>query len=183
MRINIGTRNKNNKEEVTLINEQIKATECRLIGEDGDQIGIIDVSEALKIAYDSGYDLVEISPNSSPVVCRIMDYGKFKYEKQKKQKENKKNAKKQQTKEMKFRCGIGIGDYNTKKKHISKFLADGNNVKITIMFKGREMSHPEIGVEILDKLVAELEDEACVLQKPSLEGRNMTMVISPANEH
>ena len=163
------------------VNDQIdRYGSCRLIDEEGNQLGIFGVAAALERAEEAGLDLVEISPNAEPPACRIMNYGKFKYERQKKEKENRKNAKAQQMKEMKFRCGIGSGDYETKKRHIIGFLNSGNKVRITIMFRGREMTHPELGIEILDKLSAELEDLANIVQKPKMEGRNMTMVIEPA---
>lgn len=176
---------KNGKEpqkekDTTRINGEIRAKECRLIDETGEQMGVVSVAYALETAEERGYDLVEIAPGSDPVVCRIMDYGKFKYEKQKKEKENKKNSKQQQLKEMKFRCGIGDGDYQTKKKHIARFLEQGSKVKITIMFRGREMSHADIGVELLDRLTRDLEGVADVVSAPNLEGRNMSMVIVPS---
>lgn len=162
------------------VNEQIdRYGSCRLIDEDGEQLGIFGVGAALERAEEAGLDLVEISPNADPPVCRIMDYGKFKYERQKKEKENRKNSKVNAVKEMKFRCRIGDGDYETKKKHIIRFLESGSKVKITIMFRGREMSHPEMGIEILDRLSSDLEDVAVVVSKPSMEGRNMLMTIAP----
>lgn len=169
----------NRREDDTRINSRITARECRLIDENGDQMGIMATRDALDIADERGYDLVEISPNAEPPVCRIMDYGKFKYEKQKKARDNRKNSKQTQTKEMKFRCRIGDGDYNTKKKHIERFIADGCNVKVTIMFRGREMSHPDIGLELLTRLSDDLEGKVSVISAPNMEGRNMTMVIAP----
>lgn len=150
-----------------------------MIWEDGEQRGIYSVSQALEIAYDSELDLVEIAPGADPIVCKAMNYGKFRYESQKKARQSKRNSKQLDVKEMKFRCGIGDGDYETKKKHVMRFLDKGNKVKITIMFRGREMSHPEIGLKILDKLSSELSGIARVSQKPVMEGRNMTMIIDP----
>ena len=165
------------------VNDQIdRHGSCRLIDENGEQLGIFGVGAALERADEAGLDLVEISPNADPPVCRIMDYGKFKYERQKKEKENRKNSKGAALKEMKFRCRIGDGDYETKKKHIIRFLEGGSKVKITIMFRGREMSHPEMGIEILDRLAADLEDSAVVVSKPSMEGRNMLMTIAPKRD-
>ena len=162
------------------INRDIPAhLTCRLIDENGDQAGIISVRSALIQAEELGLDLVEISPNADPIVCRIMDYGKYRYERQKKEKANKRNSKSNVLKEMKFRCRIGEGDYKTKRNHVERFLDDGSKVKITIMFRGREMTHPELGVDILNKLATDLEEKCSVTQPPKLEGRNMTMIIAP----
>ena len=176
-------KSKNYSQERELrINREIPAhLTCRLIDEDGNQAGIVSVRNALMQAEEIGLDLVEISPNADPIVCRIMDYGKYRYERQKKERANKRNSKSTVLKEMKFRCRIGEGDYNTKKNHVERFLDDGNKVKITIMFRGREMTHPEIGVEILNKLATDLDEKCTVTQPPKLEGRNMTMVIAPLN--
>lgn len=161
------------------LNEGITAKECRLIGYDGEQLGIYSVESALKIADDQGYDLVEIAPNAEPVVCRVMDYGKYKYDQEIKAKQARKNQSKIETKEMKFRPKIDIGDYTTKKKHVLRFLAAGNKVKITIMFRGREMAHPEQGLTILERLAEDLKDVAIIENQPKMEGRNMHMLISP----
>jgi translation initiation factor IF-3 len=161
------------------LNEEITAQECRLIGYDGSQMGIYSVTEALRIAESEGYDLVEIAPNSTPVVCRVMDYGKFKYDQAIKAKQARKNQTKIETKEMKFRPKIDVGDYTTKKKHILRFLNAGNKVKITIMFRGREMAHPELGLNILERLSEDLKGIAAIETQPKLEGRNMHMLISP----
>lgn len=161
-------------------NEEIPSWKsCRLIWEDGTQRGVYSVTQAMELAHDAGLDLVEMSSTSAPIVCKAMNYGKYKYDSQKKQKQSRKNNKQKAMKEMKFRCGIGDGDYETKKKHVLRFLDDGSKVKITIMFRGREMSHPEKGLEILDKLAEELSGLADIVQKPLMEGRNMTMVVSP----
>ena len=162
------------------VNEQLPGhISCRLIDADGLQVGIMGVNTALEMAYDAGLDLVEIAPDADPPVCRIMDYGKYRYEQQKKEKAIKKGSKQSAIKEMKFRCRIGEGDYNTKKKHIERFLDAGSKVKVTIMFRGREMSHPDIGMELLEKLTDDLEGKCSVVQAPRLEGRNMTMVVAP----
>ena len=131
------------------------------------------------MAEDQGYDLVEIAPNAEPPVCRIMDYGKFKYEQEVKAKRARKNQAKLEVKEMKFRPKIDGGDYETKKKHIVRFINGGAKVKVTIMFRGREMAHPEQGLKILDKLTEDLADIATVENKPKLEGRNMHMLFGP----
>ena len=148
------------------LNEQITVRECRLIGFDGTQLGIYPVAQAQRVADDQGLDLVEIAPNAEPPVCRIMDYGKFKYDQAIKAKQARKNQSKIETKEMKFRPKIDVGDYTTKKKHVLRFLSAGNKVKITIMFRGREMAHPEQGLTILES-------------QPKMEGRNMHMLIAP----
>lgn len=160
-------------------NEQIQSEEVMVIGYDGEKMGVMPTGEALRIAYDEDLDLVEVSPNAEPPVCRIMDYGKFLYQKQKKDKENRKAAKQKQLKEMKFRCNIGNGDYETKKRHIVRFIEEGSPVRITIMFRGREMSHPEIGVQILDRLTQDLDGIVNVQAAPKMEGRNMTMTVTP----
>ena len=161
------------------INEQITARECRLIGYDGAQMGIYTVTEAQRVADNEGLDLVEIAPNAEPPVCRIMDYGKFKYEQAIKAKQARKNQSKIEIKEMKFRPKIDVGDYTTKKKHVIRFLEDGCKVKITIMFRGREMAHPEIGLSILERLSDDLKDIVAIEQQPKMEGRNMHMLITP----
>lgn len=161
------------------LNEQITVRECRLIGFDGTQLGIYPVAQAQRVADDQGLDLVEIAPNAEPPVCRIMDYGKFKYDQAIKAKQARKNQSKIETKEMKFRPKIDVGDYTTKKKHVLRFLEAGNKVKITIMFRGREMAHPEQGLSILERLADDLKDVAVIENQPKMEGRNMHMLIAP----
>ncbi len=161
------------------LNEEITVDECRLINYDGTQMGIYSIEEAQQIADDEGYDLVEIAPNAEPPVCRVMDYGKFKYDQAIKAKQARKNQTKVETKEMKFRPKIDVGDYETKKKHVLRFLGDGNKVKITIMFRGREMAHPEQGLTILERLADDLKDMAVIESQPKMEGRNMHMLIAP----
>lgn len=161
------------------LNEDITAKECRLIGYDGTQMGIFPVSQAQRIADGEGMDLVEIAPNAEPPVCRIMDYGKFKYDQAIKAKQARKNQSKIETKEMKFRPKIDVGDYTTKKKHVLRFLDAGSKVKITIMFRGREMAHPEQGLTILERLADDLKDVAVIETQPKMEGRNMHMLIAP----
>lgn len=160
-------------------NEQIGAREVRLIGYDGEQMGIYAVSEAQRIADDEGLDLVEIAPNATPPVCRVMDYGKYKYDQAIKKKQARKKQTKVETKEMKFRPKIDVGDYTTKKKHVMRFLESGCKVKITIMFRGREMAHPDLGLSILERLADDLKDVAVVESQPKMEGRNMHMLIAP----
>ena len=150
-----------------------------MINFDGEQLGIYPTSQAQRIADDEGLDLVEIAPNATPPVCRIMDYGKFKYDQAIKAKQARKNQSKIETKEMKFRPKIDVGDYTTKKKHVLRFLDAGNKVKITIMFRGREMAHPEQGLTILERLADDLKDVAVIESQPKMEGRNMHMLIAP----
>ncbi len=161
------------------LNEAIRVKECRLIAYDGSQLGIYPIEQAQRIADNEGYDLVEIAPQAQPPVCRIMDYGKFKYDQAIKAKQARKNQSKIETREMKFRPKIDIGDYTTKKKHVMRFLAAGSKVKITIMFRGREMSHPEQGLSILERLADDLKDVAVIENQPKMEGRNMHMLIAP----
>ena len=156
--------------------------ECRLIDYEGNQLGIYPTVQAQRIADDEGLDLVEIAPNANPPVCRIMDYGKYKYDQAIKAKQARKNQSKIETKEMKFRPKIDVGDYNTKKKHVLRFLSQGNKVKITIMFRGREMSHPDQGLSILEKLADDLKEVAVIESAPKMEGRNMHMLIAPLPE-
>ena len=150
-----------------------------MIAYDGSQLGIFPIEQAQLIADNEGYDLVEIAPQAKPPVCRIMDYGKFKYDQAIKAKQARKNQSKIETNEMKFRPKIDIGDYTTKKKHVMRFLAAGSKVKITIMFRGREMSHPEQGLSILERLADDLKDVAVIENQPKMEGRNMHMLIAP----
>ena len=161
------------------INGEIRAPKVRLIGIDGSQLGIFDNDDAQRIAEEQNLDLVEIAPNADPPVCRIMDYGKYKYEQAVKAKKARKNQTKIEIKEMKFRPKIDKGDYETKKGHVLRFLGKGNKVKITIMFRGREMAHPEQGLSILERLAEDLKDEAVVEQQPKMEGRNMHMMVAP----
>ncbi len=154
-------------------------SECRLIAVDGTQMGVYPIEQAQRIADEQGYDLVEIAPGADPVVCRIMDYGKFKYDQAIKAKQARKNQSKIEIKEMKFRPKIDVGDYTTKKKHVLRFLDAGNKVKITIMFRGREMAHPEQGLSILERLADDLSDVAVIESQPKMEGRNMHMLIAP----
>lgn len=161
------------------LNDEITVRECRLIDFEGNQMGVYPVSQAQRIADDAGLDLVEIAPNADPPVCRIMDYGKFKYDQAIKAKQARKNQSKIEIKEMKFRPKIDVGDYMTKKKHVLRFLDAGNKVKITIMFRGREMAHPEQGLSILERLADDLKDVAVIENQPKMEGRNMHMLIAP----
>jgi translation initiation factor IF-3 len=149
------------------------------VGADGQQIGVIDTREALRQARELDLDLVEVAPQANPPVCRIMDYGKFKYERDVRQKEARKKQSRSGLKEIKFRPKIDPHDYATKKGHVVRFLKGGNKVKVTIMFRGREMAHTELGRKILDRLVADLGEAIVVESFPKQEGRNMIMVIGP----
>ena len=167
------------KSDDTRINDEITASSCRLIGVDGSQLGLFAIRDAQRVADDQGLDLVEIAPNAEPPVCKVMDYGKFKYQQAMKAKQARKNQSKVETKEMKFRPKIDVGDYTTKKKHVLRFLEAGNKVKITIMFRGREMAHPEQGLNVLERLAEDLKPYATVESKPKMEGRNMLMLLAP----
>ena len=150
-----------------------------MIGTDGEQVGIIPVDEALRIAEEQGLDLVEVAPMARPPVCRIMDYGKFRYEEQRKAREARKKQHHVQIKEVKMRPGIEDHDFEFKTKHARRFLEEGNKVKVTMMFRGRQMTHPELGREVLDRVVTEVADVGKVESSPSMEGRSMTMVLTP----
>jgi len=161
------------------INDNIRAREVRLIGADGEQLGIKSLPEALSISRSLELDLVEVAAQANPTVCRIMDHGKFKYENDQRAKESRKKASNLALKEMKYRPKIGQGDFNTKTSKVEKFLDEGHKVKITIMFRGREVFHPELGREILERVSVEVDHVGKVDQFPRLDGRNMTMVLSP----
>ena len=167
------------KHDDTRINDEITATRCRLIGVDGSQLGLFDIRDAQRIADEQNLDLVEIAPNADPPVCRVMDYGKYKYQQAMKAKAARKNQSKVEVKEMKFRPKIDVGDYETKKGHVLRFLKKGARVKITIMFRGREMAHPEQGLNVLERLAEDLKPYATVESKPKMEGRNMLMLLAP----
>ncbi|MDO9556597.1 MAG: translation initiation factor IF-3 [Coriobacteriia bacterium] len=164
------------------INDRIRALRCRLIGDDGAQLGIFNMPDAQRIAEDQALDLVEIAPNADPPVCRIMDYGKFKYEQEMKAKRARKHQTTVQIKEIKFRPKIDKHDYETKKRHVERFLNGGAKVKVTIMFRGREMVHAERGLAILERLWGELTEIGTVESQPKLEGRNMFMLLAPVKK-
>lgn len=155
----------------------------RLIGVEGEQIGVVSIDDAIKAAEEAGVDLVEISPNAEPPVCRLMDYGKFLYEKAKSQKEQKKNQKQIQVKEVKFRPGTDEGDYQVKLRNLSRFLEGGDKTKVTVRFRGREMAHQEIGIELLNRIKEDLADISVLESFPRrAEGRQMIMVLAPAKK-
>jgi translation initiation factor IF-3 len=151
----------------------------RVIGVEGEQIGILATRDALRLAQEKGYDLVEVSPNAKPPVCKIMDYGKYKYELSKKAKDAKKKQHSLHLKEMRFRPKTEDHDYTFKMKHIREFLSHGSKVKVFVEFRGREMTHKEFGQKVMDRLQADLTDVGIVEQKPKMEGRNLTMIIVP----
>jgi translation initiation factor IF-3 len=164
------------------INERIRVPEVRVIGSENEQLGIMPTREALARAREEGLDLVEVAANAAPPVARIMDYGKFKYEQSKKAKETRRKAKQIEVKEVKMRPKIDEHDYDFKTRNAKKFLQEGDKVKMTIMFRGREMAHTEFGIRILEKVVADVADSAVVERPPKIEGRNMTMILSPKPE-
>ena len=160
------------------MNEEINAPEIRLIGKDGEQIGIVSVQKALILASENELDLVEIVPNAEPPVCRIMDFGKFQFEQNKKRHAARRKQKQIQIKEIKFRPGTEDGDYQVKMRNIIKFLNNGDKVKITLRFRGREMAHQEFGAKMLERIEQDLSEYGNVEQFPKLEGRQMVMVIA-----
>ncbi|MGH9134575.1 MAG: translation initiation factor IF-3 [Ilumatobacteraceae bacterium] len=161
------------------VNDRIRAREVRLIGPDGNQLGIKPVPDALKMARGLDLDLVEVAPMANPPVCRIMDYGKFRYEEAQKAKEARKKSSNVTVKEVKFRPKIGKGDFDTKVRHLIGFIEEGHKVKVTLQFRGREMAHPELGSRILDGVISAVGAAAKVENEARLEGRNMSMVLAP----
>tara|TARA_Y100001954_G_C15494988_1_gene446973 strand:+ start:74 stop:607 length:534 start_codon:yes stop_codon:yes gene_type:complete len=161
------------------INDRIKSKSVRVISEKGEMLGVYNIQEAVKLAFEQGLDLVEVSPNASPPVCKIIDYGKYKYQVQKKQAEAKKKQKTFEVKEVKLRPGIEDHDYVVKLKSIQRFLNGGDKVKITLRFKGREMAYQQRGMNVLKKLESQIESMAKIEQVPTLEGKHMIMVVAP----
>ena len=161
------------------INEEIRAREVRVITADGEQLGVMSGRAAQQLAVERHLDLVEIAPTAKPPVCKIMDYGKFCYEQQKREKEARKKQKTFDIKEVKLRPGIEDHDFNVKYKNAVRFLEDGDKVKVTIMFRGRELSHPELGEVLLNRMAQQLKEIAVVERVPKLEGKNMIMIVAP----
>ncbi|MCX6728856.1 MAG: translation initiation factor IF-3 [Candidatus Saccharibacteria bacterium] len=159
------------------MNQEIKADELRVIGVDGDQLGVMSLSEALKIAEEAGVDLIEISPNSNPPVAKVVDWGKYQYQKMKEQQKNRKHAKAAELKQMRMGLKIGSNDLDIKIRKIREFLGGGHKVKILIFFRGREMAHQELGYEMIKRIIAQLEEDAIVEQSPQMAGRNLSIVI------
>ncbi len=162
------------------VNKAITAPEVRVVGHDGEMLGVLSTRDALQKAAEVSLDLVEVSPNAAPPVCKILDYGKFKYEQQKKKNEAKKKQKVVEVKEVQLRPGIDTHDLQVKCRNIQKFIEQGNKVKIAMRFRGREMAHQDIGLNLLKRIVEDFKDVVKVDKKPSLEGRQMIMILSPA---
>ncbi|MDX9700123.1 MAG: translation initiation factor IF-3 [Rhodocyclaceae bacterium] len=167
------------QEKKQRVNGEISAPEVRLVGEEGEQLGIVSLSAAMNIAEEAGLDLVEIAPLAQPPVCKVMDYGKFKYQEQKKAHEARLKQKQVQVKEVKLRPGTDENDYQIKLRNLRRFLGEGDKAKVTLRFRGREMAHQEIGMRQLERIKADVEDIAVVEQMPKMEGRQMVMVIGP----
>ncbi|WP_071882490.1 translation initiation factor IF-3 [Pelosinus fermentans] len=161
------------------INEEIRAREVRLNSATNEPLGIVQLRDALQMAAEQHLDLVEVAPTAKPPVCRIMDFGKFKYEQQKREKEAKKKQKVVTVKEVKLRPNIEDHDFDVKFKNAQRFLEDGDKVKVTIMFRGRELSHPELGKKVLDKMASQIKDIANIERAARLEGKNMIMILAP----
>ena len=164
------------------INEEIRAKEVRIVGEGGEQVGVMSASAALAMAYEKDLDLVLIAPNAQPPVCRIMDYGKYRFERDKKEKEAKKKQTVVEVKEIQLSCNIDTHDFETKVKHAHRFIGDGNKVRVVVKFRGREMSHLDIGRDLLARFEEAVSDAGTVEKRPSLEGRFMSMIISPIKQ-
>lgn len=168
------------EEDPTRINENITVERVRLIDEEGEMLGVFPTKAAIEKAYDAGLDLVEVSPNADPPVCKILDYGKYKYEQQKKANEARKKQKTIDVKEVKIRPGIEDHDYQVKMKNARRFLENGDKVKVTMRFRGREMAHQDIGMAVLERMKKELEELSKVELQPKLEGRQMIMILASA---
>jgi len=168
--------------DTTRINERIRVPEVRLIDENGQQAGIMKTDEAVRFAESRELDLVEVAPDAKPPVCRVLDYSKYKYEQTQKQKAARKHQQQINIREIKFRPKIAQHDYDTKKGHVERFLKARDKVKVTIMFRGREMAHPERGEMILNRLAEDLGELAVIEQRPQQDGRNMTMMLAPTRE-
>ncbi|MEM6943350.1 MAG: translation initiation factor IF-3 [Pseudomonadota bacterium] len=164
------------------VNRSIRVPQIRLIDENGDNVGVVRPEEGVAMAEEVGLDLVEISPNAAPPVCKIMDFGKFKYETQKKAAEARKKQKVIEVKEVKFRPNIDTHDYDVKMRSVHKFLGEGDKVKVTLRFRGREMAHQELGRDLLQRVAGDIEELGKVESMPKLEGRQMTMVIAPQKQ-
>lgn len=167
------------QEKAQRLNHEINVPEIRLIGEEGEQLGIVATRQALEMAEEAGVDLVEIAPLAKPPVCKLMDFGKFKYQEAKKTHEAKLKQKQVQVKEVKFRPATDENDYLIKLRNMTRFLQDGDKVKVTLRFRGREMAHQEFGIRLLDRVKSDVEEHAIVEQFPKLEGRQMVMVLAP----
>ncbi len=169
------------KEQRVRINDQIRISPIRLIDAEGGQVGIVSLDDARSRAAESGLDLVEVAPDARPPVCRLMDYGKFKYEEARRAREARKKQHTMQVKEVKYRPGIEEHDYEFKTRHVRRFLEEGDKVKVTMMFRGRQLSHPEIGLDVLERVLGDVEEVGKIESHPVREGRTMTMVLAPVN--
>jgi translation initiation factor IF-3 len=161
------------------VNDRIRAPEIRLIGPEGENLGVVTPARALQLAEEAGLDLVEISPNATPPVCKIVDYGRFKYDQQKREAEARKKQKVIEVKEIKFRPGTDIHDYQVKMRSVVKFLENGDKVKVTLRFRGREMAHQQLGLDLLNRVAEDVAEIGKVENMPKLEGRQMVMMIGP----
>ncbi|WP_328598904.1 translation initiation factor IF-3 [Pseudooceanicola pacificus] len=161
------------------MNDKIRAPEIRLIGAEGENVGVVTPSRAMQLAEDAGLDLVEISPNATPPVCKIMDFGKFKYEQQKRESEARKKQKIIEVKEVKFRPNTDVHDYEVKMRNVVRFLENGDKVKVTLRFRGREMAHQNLGRELLERVAEDVKEIGKVENMPKMEGRQMVMMIGP----
>jgi len=166
----------------TRLNERIRVPQVRLIGDDGNQVGVIDTEQALAYARERELDLVEVAPEAHPPVCRVLDYSKYKYEQEQKAKAARRHQKQVTVREMKLRPKIADNDYETKKAHVERFLRHDDKVKVTIMFRGREQSHPERGEHLLMRLAEDLNEVGAIEQRPTQDGRNMTMLLGPVRQ-
>ena len=173
-----------NKNNQPMINEQIRASHVLVIGPNGEQVGVKPISDALTLANYAGLDLVMLNPNQEPPVCKVMDYNKYRYEKQKKEKEalKKQKANNSEVKEFRLSSVIDVGDFETKLRQVTKYLEKGDKIKLSIRFKGRQMAHTELGREVLEKFAARLDDISTVEQAAKLDGRSMTMLLAPKKE-
>ncbi|MSR23444.1 MAG: translation initiation factor IF-3 [Gemmatimonadetes bacterium] len=169
------------REQRVRVNDQIRISPIRLIDAKGEQVGIVSLDDARNRASEAGMDLVEVAPDARPPVCRLLDYGKFRYEEARRAREAKKKQHTMQVKEVKYRPGIEAHDYDFKTRHVRSFLQDGDKVKVTMMFRGRQLSHPELGLEVLERVLADVEDVGKIESQPTREGRTMTMVLAPLN--
>ncbi|MGB0670903.1 MAG: translation initiation factor IF-3 [Rhodospirillales bacterium] len=161
------------------VNDMIDAASVRVIDADGSMVGVLSVEEGIEMAQEAGLDLVEVSPNAEPPVCKILDYGKYKYEEQKKKNEQRKKQKVIEVKEIKMRPNIDTHDYEVKMRSVQRFLEEGDKVKLTIRFRGRELAHQELGMQVLERVRTEIDEIAKVEQMPKMEGRLMVMVVAP----
>lgn len=167
------------KDQRIRVNDQIRISPIRLIDADGEQVGIVSLDEARERATESGLDLVEVAPEARPPVCRLMDYGKYRYEEARRAREAKKKQHTMHVKEVKYRPGIEEHDYEFKTRHVRRFLSDGDKVKVTMMFRGRQLSHPELGLVVLERILSDVEDVGKIESQPAREGRTMIMVLAP----